>query len=294
MKVYLELPTKSRGITRVYDALVKYKPFSIDIVKDPKQADLHIIHVIGRYDSIKSRIERLNAIKKPYVLIQYCLKSTMRPKAIDWLDLWQGARLVWSYYDLPAIIREEELYWVRHNTQIPFYHAPLGVDSSLFKDLNVHRTFIVGTSSQHALSEGVRECVFAAKRIGRPVFHLGHELRRGEDVVCKGNLSDEDVAYWFSRCEFVSGLRRVEGFELPVIEGLLCGARPIVYDRPEMRQWYDDLAVFIKEGTRDEVINQLEEVFKKGAQPVTDTEKDMVRHRFNWESIITNFWNKIV
>lgn len=293
MKVYLELPTKSRGIGRVYDALIQFKSANVEITKNPSEADLTILHVIGRKEHTQAEIERVRARGKPYAMIQYCLRSTINPNTKEWIDMWQGSRMVWSYYYLPELCFEDGL----RDAHFPFYYAPLGVDPTVFYDRKSekgHNVCVIATCSQHALSESAKECIVAAKRVNRKVFHLGNELRRGPDVFCKTNLSDDQVAYYYSLCEFVSGLRRTEGFELPVIEGLLCGARPIVFDRPHYRAWFDGLAVFIPELTRVETTDILEGVFRRGALPVTEEEKAIAKERFNWETIISEFWKRII
>lgn len=278
MNVYLKPQTESLGIHRVSDALAKYKPSDVEIVNERKRADLVIIHVIGRREHVQREVAQIRKRGQKYVIIQYVLKSSMNPDERDWEDIWKGAEIVWSYY--PLNIRN-------------LYYAPLGVESDIFKESFIERDFIIATHGKHALSESVKECVLASKAVGHRMFHLGHELRRGNDITCLQDISDITLASLYSRCEFVSGLRRIEGFEQPVLEGLLCGARPIVFDRPEMKRWYNDIAEFITEGTREEVTEQLIQLFKKGARPVKDWEKQFVRETFNWKSIIRNMFSSI-
>lgn len=289
MKVFLETPTESRGIKRAYNALIRYAPSEIEVVDDEKQADLVILHIIGRLQGNTKRIEALQKRDQRFAMIQYCLRSTMNPHTSQWIDLWSEAEVVWSYFDLLALCAEDGVIG-----NFTLYCCPLGSDASKFKQLSQNKEFMIATCSKHALSESVRECAFAVKRVGAKMFHLGHELRRGSDIVCASGMSDEKLAEWYSKCKYVSGLRRTEGFEFPVIEGLLCGARPIVFDRAHYRQWYDDFAVFIPENGRDEVIESLVRVFEGEYQPVSEVEKQLVRERFNWESIIKGFWERIL
>lgn len=301
MKVYLQPDSYSKGIVRVADALMQYRPNNVELVLHPQDADFEIIHVIGRRDAVERRIDRLRLKGKPYAMIQYCLRSTKAPHTRQWLSMWEHAKVVWSYYDLFKLISDDGgLDLVESNLHPPFefYYAPLGVDSSVFKERNMFNPlpkYIIAASSQHALSEGVRECVFATKEVKKRMFFLGHNLRRGADIVCKTGMTDEKLSEYYSQSKFVSGLRRTEGFEFPVIEGALCGARPIVFDRPEMRKWYGEFAIFIKEGDRDEVIDELVRIFQiPDSFKVHEVEKELIRKRFNWEEIITNFWNKII
>ena len=289
MKVYLEPHTNSRGILRVRDALVRFAPKEVEVVSSENEADLVILHVFGRNTTSHNRAGRLQKQGKPYGVIQYCLRSTMRPNTFDWMVMWQKAQVVWSYYDLFRLSDEDKT-----RGEFNFYHAPLGVDGEVFNSKQLFRPYTIVASAQHALSESVRECAYATKRVNGRMFHVGHELRRGEDIVCKSNLTDEELAYVYSTSQFVSGLRRTEGFEFPVIEGALCGARPIVFDRPEMRHWFGQFAIFIQEGSRDSVIDNLEMIFRQGSTPVEEWQKALIREKFNWQYIIDGFWRRIL
>lgn len=291
MKVYVTpKEDKFRSVQRVVSALDFYAPSGIGLVERQEEADLVVLHVIGRQDSTLATAKCLKELGQQYVVIQYAVRSTMRPLTGGWLPLWRDAMLVWSYLDLPMLCAEDG-----NASDFPFYHAPLGVDSSTFYPRYRHqRQYVIGTHGSAAVFEGIREACFAAKRVRRPVFHLGPELKRGLDIMCFDDVDDSKLAGFLSQCEHVACLRRTEGFELPAAEGLLCGARPICFDRAHYRQWYDPWAVFIPEGSRDNVIDTLESLFIMGARPVTDEEREVAKLVFNWDTIITEFWDKII
>ena len=75
---------------------------------------------------------------------------------------------------------------------------------------------------------------------------------------------------------------------MPIIEGILCGARPICFDTPNFRQWFDGIAEFIPEDRNTS--EHLKKLFEKGARPVTDIEKDYVRAKFDWSMILKLLW----
>lgn len=294
MKVFIEPTTDSRGIMRVRDALERYAPGNFEIVPDIAQCDLAVLHVYGRHTTTQKTIERLKREGKAYAMIQYVIRSSMKPDTKDWVEMWNGAKVVWSYYNLKNLCAEDNVF-----NSFNFYYAPLGVDAEVFKELTNYprRKYIIAASSQHALSESAKECVLAAKKVGKPMFFLGHDLRRGDDIVCRTGITDQMLAGFYSQSTFVSGLRRTEGFELPVIEGLLCGARPIVFDRPEMRHWFDKLAIHIPEDSREKVADTLHGIFSmQQIYPVTvsDEEKALVKERFNWQTIIEGFWSRVL
>lgn len=292
MKVYIQpKEDKYRAVRRVVTALDKHKPAGIQVVNEIKQADLVVLHVIGRQDSTTNLAQHLHDSNKKYAVIQYSVRSTMRPSTEGWRRLWLGAELVWSY--LPLV------YYCSADDQpfddFGFYYAPLGADPDIFYPrYRHHRQIVIATHGHSAVTESVKEAVVAAKRVGRPVFHLGRELNRGLDVMCFEDVSDDHLAGWLSQCQFVAGLRRTEGFELPAAEGLLCGARPICFESPHYRAWYDDWAIFIPEGDRNEVIDSLEAVFKQGAHKVTPEEIEEAKQMFDWQQIVGNFWNAVL
>lgn len=119
-------------------------------------------------------------------------------------------------------------------------------------------------------------------------------MRQGKQysVTFSKDCSDKELAPYYSTSQYVSGLRRTEGFELPAVEGLFCGARPILFDTPNYRQWYEPFGIFIYEGSRQEVIEQLINIFQGPYQPVTEEEIAVAQGRFDWQRIIGGFWER--
>lgn len=282
MRIYLKRPlADDRAMARIEEALIRHAPKDVEVVGSIEEADLVLLHVIGRLDRIKRMTTYLQEQGKEYAILQYAIRSTKTPHTKDWISVWQGAKLVWSYYDLPSLCEEDGT-----SADFPSYTSPLGTyfDSPLRK-----KQYVIATSGRSYLTESVRECRHATS--GK-VFHVGPDLGR-DDFECSNGMNDVDLAVRYSQCQFVSGLRRIEGLELPAVEGLMCGARPIVFDRPDHRLWYEGLAEFIPEGSREEVIESLKEVFAKGARPVSTEEKKIARERFNWCRILTEFYERL-
>lgn len=291
VKVYvMPPPVDSWVLKRVADALIQYAPHDIDIVSSSDGADLVVLQIIGRQDRNWGRVTRLKGRGQRYAIVQFCLRSTRRPLTENWFPLWRDAVLTWSYYDLKALCAEDGT-----PQDFPFYHAPLGVDATVFYPRDYpQRQYVIATSGLSAVTESIREADFAARRVGRLMFHLGHELNRGTHITCARGMDDDILAKWLSQCEFVAGLRRTEGFELLAAEGLLCGARPICFDQPHYRQWFGPWAIFIPEGSREQVIDSLEGVFRSGAEPVTEEERNAAKVLFDWDTIIAGFWNRTI
>lgn len=303
MKIYLTPPQPSLGLERIATALRRYAPPHVSISTFPRNVDLTVIYAIGRRDAIQRQVEDILSRGKKYAIIQVCLKSTMTPDPWDWMQIWEGATVVWSYYDLDRMLNEDnDDPSTKFHMPCEFYHAPLGVDAEVFYprmpvtaiQALFSKTFIVATSGSSRLQESVRECELAAEQVSGRMFHLGRRVTGKNHVVCDKDLSDDDLAAYFSDCEFVSGLRRTEGFELPAAEGLLCGARPIVFDTPDYHWNYGPHAEYIKETDRQGVVDQLVELFKRGARPVTAEEREQAVERFNWEKIVGGFYERLL
>lgn len=289
MKVHVEgfLPRPDNAISRVVTALKKYMPKKHELVDGKENADLVIVCAYGHRRSLKYYTERLLAHKKKYAVVQLCLRSTSNPNTQDWISIWEKAQLVWSYYDLPKLCRED-----KNKAKFNFYYAPLGVDATVFKETPHWRKFVIagtGTGSRFS-DECKNEVISAAKIVGKNVFQLGFGPRVG-NVAYSNGMDDELLATYYSQCEFVSGLRKIEGFELPVIEGLLCGARPICFDTSHFRHWFGKLAQFIPEDNN--VSENIHKLFVKGAKPVSEKEKRYVKTHFDWEKIIKGFWQRL-
>lgn len=285
MKAYImPIPVKSWGLRRVAEALVKYAPENVEFV-DREEAELTVLHVIGRQDRNRRRVNYAKEHGRRYAVIQYCVRSTLRPTTEGWLPLWKDAALVWSYYDLKRLCREDGV-----SQDFNFYQSPLGVDADVFYPQDQRKEYVIATHGVAWTTESNREAAYAAERLGKRVFHLGAKFNRSH-ITCMSGIDDDTLAEMYSKCEFVAGLRRTEGFEQPVVEGLLCGARPVCFDRAHYRQWFEPWAVFIREGGREEVIDSLEAVFREGPRPVTKVEREEAKVFFDWKPIIGGFWN---
>jgi len=292
----------SRAIVRIGDALARHAPPGVEVARIPPCAkdsrrhwlvpgeddgDLVVLFANGLHDHMEALAQRCVSRGQKYAVVQIALRTTRQPSTDHWRWLWRKAAVVWSYYPLGL--------WIQEDGGAPmdfhFYHAPLGVDP-IFYDRAVKRDFTVCTSGQRRSQESVAECDEAAAMVGGSVFQLGPSLAMKADATCLTDVSDVLLAHLYSRCLFVSGLRREEGFELPAAEGLMCGARPVVYDRPHYRAWYDGWAEFVPEGNANEVTKHLAELFLAGPRRVEEREKDVAASVFDWQRIAAGFWER--
>ncbi|TSC86769.1 MAG: hypothetical protein G01um101416_623 [Microgenomates group bacterium Gr01-1014_16] len=290
-KVFAEPPLDDFCINRIAHALKLYAPPNVKFVTDETEADLVVLYAHGRKKSIWWSICRLKEQNRQAAVVQMQLKSTPNPHTADWLDIWRYAAVVWSYYNLAQLCQEEST-----PVNFNFYHAPLGVDPSAFTDHNLKRKYTMGIHSKGWSHESLREVVTAAQEAKKSVLVFDNPNDYGAGVFFTGLVKNNDrrMSYWYSQCRYVSGLRRTEGFELPVIEGLMCGARPICFDLPSYRIWFEGLVEFIPEsGGRAQIIPALIKLFNQKPRPVSRAEKQQVKEKFNWGSIARGFWERV-
>jgi hypothetical protein len=254
----------SRAIARIEINLRAHLPSGMTWT-EPDDADLIVLPVIGRHDHCVIWAKLFKEQGRKYAIIQLSLKSTRNPDPADWLELWQGAEVVWSYYFLPG--------------KFNFYHAPLGADPAIFRPLNIERAYVVGTTGQYPRAECLWEVEKAASGAGQRMLKIH-------------SVSNEELNRQYNQCHYISGLRHKEGFELPAAEGMLAGARPILFDTPDFRQWYDGIAEFIPEGNFLATINHLTRLFQSDPVSVSNKEVMYARYRFDWKRIVSEFWGR--
>lgn len=290
LRAYVDAPANlSRAMGRVAKALTDHAGGRVKVVGSAAEADLVVLHVIGP-EGLLAEIDRLRAHGQRYAVIQYCVKTTTWPAAARWLDVWRGAEAVFSYYDLVALLAAEGV----SGDGVRFYHAPLGAEPAVFRPTGDQDCFDILTSGYVMETEGVLEANAAVRAMGGKQFHLGPGDRRfGREVTQQMGINDRQLAKAYSQSRYVAGLRRVEGFELPAAEGLLCGARPVMFDAPHYRQWFGPWAVFIPEGPSAEVAASLQAVLAE-TRPVTDEERAAAAKVFDWAAITAGFWDTIV
>jgi glycosyltransferase involved in cell wall biosynthesis len=298
MKIYVS-PTglHSRAMTRVANALTRYAPPTVSIVSRPEDCDLQVLHVINR-DAIPYARNLTNANKK-YAVIQYCLRTSGADLG-EWSPTWANARLVWSYYDLRDMCG---LYGVEAppGKRLAFYHAPLGVDDVFrapFDPLATREPLVVTTGYVTGpCAEPIEEVWRAARLAKLKTFHVGPRNVQNAtiepDEAVEG-VSDAVLAGLYRSARWVSALRYVEGFELPGLEGAMCGARPIVFNQPSMRYWYAGLAYRIPEYGSENLIENLTRIFQDESSPISQRDVSDAARRFNWQMICAGFWDRLL
>jgi len=287
----------SPAMMRIATALKAHAPSWVSFVENPSQANLRVLYVIG--DDAVSGCEAIRAVGQKYVIVQCFPPGADTPEAraafgdLDLIDTWRNAEFVWSYHDMSGLSR-------RHG--FPFYHAPLGLDAEFMAELPLpqrSRKVITMGHVSGPLAEAIEEVWTAAQFEGVKGMHIGPGSVGGMRQPFSwrstdGAITDEALSHEYGSAQWVAALRHLGGFELPAAEGLACGARPILFDQPDMRHWYGESAVYVPECSGDQLVGLLRTVFRGDYVPVTTQERRAARDRFSWRRIATGFWSTMI
>lgn len=292
LRVHFETPVGfGYSIQRVESAFKRFAPECLRFVgKDGfDEADLVIMQFIGR-DQL---VDRVMESGKPYVVLLYCFtpgQDLSNVKPLFDYELLRRAVCAYSFHAL------EEMGF-----QGRFLLGPLGVDPEVFYlEPHIERVNSVLATGYISGSEALHEVYTAARRTGGRMMHVGGDLTRECNCVFEDafyvryeNVTDDKMRELYNSCKYVSGLRRCCGFELPVLEGLLCGCRPICFDNLHYTRWFRDIAIFVPE-TFDRLVDDLTEVLQSDYRPVTQSEIDYVIETFSWRRVAQMFWDFVL
>lgn len=302
MKVFLSpsIALHSPAMVRIANALTKYLPPHYSIVSDREKADLCIFYPIS-YDWTHY-LKECSDRGQEYALIQCCYKSGREEEdklAFNlWRPWWVRSLIVWSYLDLLE---------GRVDNEIPFYHAPLGIDEAFLLPTVTHpkRDYIVTTGTVHGRgAEAIGECWEAALRCALSVVHVGQWPKNLGDhcpgcetdfaecnITIANGVTDQTLRGIYQNALYVCSLRYVEGFELPALEALSCGTRSIVFTQPATTKWFWGYADFVPECEGGEPVKHLVDKFSSPYESISQATIDEVRVKFNWSVLAWRFWS---
>lgn len=294
MKVFLSpsIALHSPAMVRIANALIRYLPPHYEIVPQREQADLCVFYPVS-YEWTHYLQECVDRGQE-YALIQCCYKSSGGGYS-EWWTWWNRSTVTWSYLDL--------LEGRGDSINLPFYHAPLGIDEVFTLPVVTRptRDYIVTTGTVHGSGqEAILECWQAARECGLGVVHVGQYPENIPITLPKGcfgaiNLvtgcTDQTLRGIYQNAKYVCSLRYVEGFELPALESLSCATRSIVFTQPATTKWFFGYTDFVPECSGQELIDHLVRKFSSPYEPITQAAIDEVRAKFNWGVLAWRFWS---
>lgn len=307
------VPKLGIAMRRTAEALARTAPHGITIVEQPTDADIQVLHAVDQR-VLKHR-------QSPqYAVMMHCLDFMADPSGNGdnvpipqpelWEPVWKDALVVWAYYS--GIPERYEWFstmssWQSKNEHVKgsagphFYYSPLGVDGDIFKKKVTERDNLILTTGYVSgpRAEAIEECALAAAAAGGKAVHLGPSevggmTQRPTEWRAVTGITDAELNALYNKTRYVSGLRHGEGFELPILEGLASGCRPICFDLPAYREWFSNHAIFVPESHGEELIGYLTQILKRPPAPVQPRERDAVLESFDWNAIGRGFWRALL
>lgn len=281
IKIYYERMIKNLWNRDNEIGFKSYAPIKYEFIKDSNVADFQILDITRISDKYYLRCDK-------YILFFHTFGEWAEEDPSEYYELFKNAMLVYSHIDLAPMYPMIE--------KNKFMLGPWGTQPDLWfkKEHLKNDTYQIFCTGEIPSTEGIRECIAACDSLHKKLLHVGYDFNyRNYSYTNRNNLSANEMNEEYNNSKWVSALRRIEGFEKPAIEGLLCGARPICFDTPLYRYWYGDLARYVKEGTEQETYEDILRVMKNEYAPVTKEEMERAIKKFAWFYVAGNFWKRI-
>lgn len=262
-------PSWGYAFKRISKAFREYSPDWVEWVNNDKY-DLKLVHVVGGEE-----IPFLQKDLDKTIIIQHCYYTTYYDK---WDQFWKDALLTVSFHNLIDYTTEK----------FNFYRMPWGADPKIFYYDGEEKYLDIFVTGHVAETESINEIFEAVKRTNKVMVHTGHNFKFGsKNYRYLEYMPDYALRKVLANTRYVAGLRKIEGFELSCVEGLFCGAVPIVYDLPTY-SFYEGLAIFINPNV--DVVEQLVHHLSNPVSLSYEQYKEAV-NRFSWQNIMGGFYN---
>jgi hypothetical protein len=262
-----------RAFKRISLAFRTHFPSNVEWVDS--NPDIEIVQVVGKkeYDYLTSK----NSLKN-VVMHQQCLLTTGIPIS-DWVKLWKECKLVMSFHDLKG-------------AGFNFLRTPLGAEPDTFPVGKVQRVYDVFSTGHVAETECLDMLYNACVMSQTKMLHTGENFKwNAPNYQFLEYMNDPWYSSVLQRTKYVTGLRRVEGFEMACIEGAMSGAVPIVPFLPTYDYYKDfGLYIFMDGDITDQLIN----IFDKSYVPLTQDQLYYVRDEFSWKNICEKIYKRLI
>lgn len=224
---------------RVRQQIQATAPEWAEIIIGEGVADAQIVLAIGA-TGMPELVE-----KTPTILLQLCYESAHGGNKAFWDELWSKCLMVGSYFDLKAP---------------NFVRFPMGYDPDVFyRDDSVSKKYNAIVFGEVDGPEEIKSVIEAFD----VVAHIaGTSIGGGIGYVRYDNIPDDRLRGVYQRSKYCIGLRRIEGFEMPIVEGAACGCIPVTFDLECYRSWFNDFAIFLD--PEKDVASQLVKITEVG------------------------------
>ena len=286
-KIFFPLdPNWGLVMQRITLDIQRFAPPEFEFVDSHEKADIVFWHVIG---------PRKIPNDKPYVMLFHCFGRDRGETALNtlWNPSFKNALMVYGYYPLHKFLKEEDM------KEINYVRRPWGVDPELFyKEPSIPKKFTCLATGYVSKTESILELYRACEKVGGKLLHIGGPIEDEVGILNPmyyqrvHNITDHQMREAYNSCKWTSALRRIEGYELPALEGFLCGSQPICFDIPDFyKHWFGDFATFVPHSSEETVTNELAKLFQTDPL-ISDKKVKEVTDKFNVEKLSMEFWHE--
>ncbi|MCM8806517.1 MAG: glycosyltransferase family 4 protein [Candidatus Omnitrophica bacterium] len=121
----------------------------------------------------------------------------------------------------------------------------------------------------------------------KDILKLAMEKNISEHVYCFSEIPKEDMPYFYSGAEIFIFLSLYEGFGLPVVEAMSCGAPVIVSNISSLPEIVQDAGIYVNPFERDDAVDKIFNILKNDNLKEDLREKGVKRSKiFTWENCI--------
>jgi len=290
MKLYFPYDGKiSRAMERIRRAFIGHSPPGVRFLDQMDSEAIHCLNWVGQNPREHTKTcEVIQGVPTLPLGSRYIVFAHVgNPHYLDLDPFYQrilaGALLVVTY--------DREILGYEGSNVL---ETPWGFEPSIFFREGWPRGYKVLATGYVADSEAIDACYDACIQLGVRICHVGgfiRDLPRHSLYERLEGVPDPLLRRLYSSSEYVSGMRREGGFELPVIEGYACGAQPIVFDHSTMKKWYSDFVLYVPPVPRPDLTKALAEILAKpgGVDP-----KPEILERFYWKPIMARVWTRLL
>lgn len=266
-------PVWGRAFQLISRELHKHAPDWVQWVSSSDESDIDIIHIVGAGE--------IPLCTSKSVLVQHCY-FTAGAHEHDYISLWERAKLTVSFHNLHDYT----------DRNFRFLHLPWGADPDIFRHENFGDRAIKVFTTGHIAETECIDKTFAACRANNSIMvHTGSNFKWMPPwYKYVPYMPENELIRVLNSAQYIPGLRLIEGFEIMCVEGLFCGARPVVPDLPTY-QWYRGHAEFVD--TTKDITEQLTSIFSRKPNPVTPEERLELIQKFSWKNICDKFYGEM-
>ena len=264
-----------KAFDRISKAFHQYSPEWIEWVSDPTISEMEILHAVGGGEVIP--IENCISAGLKTIIIQHTYFTS---GYYDWPKLWEEANLTVSFHDLTKYT----------DKKFNFLHCPWGADKNTFYTTTSIRNRKVFTTGHVASTECIDKLYAACVLSNKDMYHTGEDFKFGSRYHFLPYIEDNELRQILNESQYISCLRDVEGFEMMGIEGLFCGATPII-PNIDTYDWYSKYSKVID--MKGNIVDQLVSILNEDPKEITLPELEEIRNTFDWKTIVTNIFTKI-